>query len=81
MLRWLAHSQAMPLKLPNCAPNFPQTNEDTSLVDSPGFTSSRAILPWLGVNANENTINNLSLTLESIAPSTVQAIVALTEHS
>lgn len=31
--------------------------------------------PWLGVNANENMIRNLSLTLATIAESTPKAIV------
>ena len=44
----------------------PSTNKDTSLADFPGFISLMDILPWLGVNVHENTIRNLSLTLESI---------------
>ena len=44
----------------------PSTNKDTSLADFPRFISLMDILSWLGVNVHENTIRNLSLTLESI---------------
>ena len=44
----------------------------------------RAILPWLGINVNENMIRNLSLILEdrveSVAKTTATQKLRLSEH-